>query len=84
MSDEKPIGFEDFWTTEQRDYALISSGDDHYSIMRLSTKMLVIIEDDEVFEYVIQKMISMGNRRFSISEYRTYIQQSKDLSATES
>jgi hypothetical protein len=74
MSDDDLIVFEKMWTTEQQDHALIAIGDGRYSIVQLSTNMGLIIEDNDVFNGVIQKMLSMGNRQFTIDEYKTYRQ----------
>ena len=59
MPDEEICGFQEMWTTEQTDYVLLNVGDNRYTIVRLSTNMLVTIEDDDEFRNVIQKMISM-------------------------
>jgi hypothetical protein len=66
MDDEVHLkAFEEMWTTEFDDYALIKTGSlqpPGYIVLHIPTDALVIIEDNDVFELVVKTMLEMGNK----------------------
>jgi hypothetical protein len=52
--------FEKFWTTNKNNYALISV-EEKYSIVNTKDKSFVLIEDDEIHNEVIRRMLENGN-----------------------
>jgi hypothetical protein len=49
--------FQDMWTTNKDDYVLVKSTQNGYGIIDIKTKSVVIIEDDGVYEQVIEMML---------------------------
>lgn|GEM_PF-3174957 len=64
------------WTTEKDKWVLVESKlSGEYSITYITPRSSggLIIEDDEIYELVIQKMIEEGNRKMTFDEYQTYL-----------
>jgi hypothetical protein len=61
------------WTTEKDDWWLFGEethdGKDRYTIFHMPKQADLIIEDDECYFYVIERMKAAGNRRVTSQEY---------------
>jgi hypothetical protein len=70
MDDALSSGFEFIWNKEFDDYALVGDPDDGYCILKKSANGLLIIEDDDVSDAVIAKMLAEGMKIYpSLLEY---------------
>lgn len=63
------------WTTELDDYCLVDLGNDkHYTIYKVSNNVLLTIEDDDYFLYVIDQLLLAGARIItSVEEFKLLI-----------
>ncbi|WP_426453882.1 hypothetical protein ACP26L_15785 [Paenibacillus sp. S-38] len=48
------------WTNEREDHVLVIVNGGGYAIVNRADKMALIIEDDEIYEAVIEKMLDNG------------------------
>jgi hypothetical protein len=70
MDDVLSSGFEFIWNKEFDDYALVGDSDEGYCILKKSVDGLLIIEDDDVADAVIAKMLAEGMKIYpSLFDY---------------
>lgn len=55
--------YEYLWTTEKDDWVLVNSTEG-YGIVNIRTKMMLLIDNDELAEELIIKMIESGNKKY--------------------
>jgi hypothetical protein len=72
--DEQIISeYQHMWTTDREDYRLIEGEDKNLVIFQVSTTGMPIIEDGEVFEAVIQRMLQAGVKIITTDNLNNYL-----------
>lgn len=53
--------YEYLWTTEKEEYVLVR-GSEGYAIVEKKNKMMLLIEDDNIYDMVVDQMLQQGNK----------------------
>ena len=65
--------FAPMWIEKNDDYWLVGTTDGDVAIYKVSAGGFVTIEEDDMFEAVIKKLIEVGTRRITPQEYSDYL-----------
>lgn len=53
--------YEYLWTTGKEEYVLVR-GSEGYAIVEKKNKMMLLIEDDNIYDMVVDQMLQQGNK----------------------
>jgi hypothetical protein len=65
--------YRSMWTTNKHDYWLIKVPNGGHAIYEISTDALITIEDDEVYEFVIEKLLVENVKQITTEDLNQYL-----------